>query len=448
MVWPFKKKNVNASPVYQGSSAWRVLEPFTGAWQRNIEWTRESVLAHHAVFSCISLISSDIAKLKPRVVRKDSAGVWSEIPYGRHAVLQKPNSYQTRIQFYEGWVLSKLIRGNAYIYKERNNRGDVVEMHVLHPDLVTPLVSDDGQVFYRLSHDNLAGIGEVGITIPASEIIHDRFNCFFHPLVGLSPLFASGLPAFMGQESLSTSAKLFVNGSRPNGILTVPEAITDEQAQEMMTTWESKYGGKNTGKTAILGGSVKYQPIATTAVENQMVELLKMTAEMVCSTFHVPAYKVIGNAPSYNNVEALDRTYYSQCLQVLIESMEECLDAAFGMVGSDTGVEFDVDNLMRMDTKSQLESLAIGVGSAIYAPNEARLRMNMPPVEGGESPMIQQQNYSLAALAKRDAQDDPFAGEEVIDVEPEETPQEDIERQFLGLSLKIRNGLKGVKYDA
>jgi hypothetical protein len=30
------------------------------------------------------------------------------------------------------------------------------------------------------------------------------------------------------------------------------------------------------------------------------------------------------------------------------------------------------------------------------------------PVKGGESPMIQQQNYSLAAVAKRDAQDDPF----------------------------------------
>jgi hypothetical protein len=32
----------------------------------------------------------------------------------------------------------------------------------------------------------------------------------------------------------------------------------------------------------------------------------------------------------------------------------------------------------------------------------------MKPVKGGESPMIQQQNFSLAALAKRDAKDDPF----------------------------------------
>ena len=43
------------------------------------------------------------------------------------------------------------------------------------------------------------------------------------------------------------------------------------------------------------------------------------------------------------------------------------------------------------------------------ARNEARFRANYSDVKGGESPMVQQQNYSLAALAKRDAQEDPFA---------------------------------------
>jgi hypothetical protein len=32
----------------------------------------------------------------------------------------------------------------------------------------------------------------------------------------------------------------------------------------------------------------------------------------------------------------------------------------------------------------------------------------LKPVKGGKSPYLQQQNYSLEALAKRDAQDDPF----------------------------------------
>jgi phage portal protein BeeE len=49
------------------------------------------------------------------------------------------------------------------------------------------------------------------------------------------------------------------------------------------------------------------------------------------------------------------------------------------------------------------------VGGAIYSPDEARARFDKKPVPGGNSPYLQQQNYSLAALAKRDAQADPFA---------------------------------------
>ena len=46
-----------------------------------------------------------------------------------------------------------------------------------------PFVSDDGSIFYELKADNLSGL-EQQIMVPAREIIHDRFNCVFHPLVG------------------------------------------------------------------------------------------------------------------------------------------------------------------------------------------------------------------------------------------------------------------------
>jgi hypothetical protein len=60
-----------------------------------------------------------------------------------------------------------------------------------------------------------------------------------------------------------------------------------------------------------------------------------------------------------------------------------------------------------MDAASQIRRYPIRRGGWM-APNEARRSRNLPPVKGGESPMIQQQNYSLAALAKRDALADPF----------------------------------------
>jgi hypothetical protein len=49
------------------------------------------------------------------------------------------------------------------------------------------------------------------------------------------------------------------------------------------------------------------------------------------------------------------------------------------------------------------------VGAGVMAPTEVRAKLDLKPVTGGDSPFLQQQNYSLEALAKRDAQADPFA---------------------------------------
>jgi phage portal protein BeeE len=62
-----------------------------------------------------------------------------------------------------------------------------------------------------------------------------------------------------------------------------------------------------------------------------------------------------------------------------------------------------------MDSESKINTLKTGVGSGIMSPNEARKRMNLKPVAGGDSVFLQQQNYSLEALSKRDSQDDAFA---------------------------------------
>ncbi|UIK05012.1 phage portal protein [Neorhizobium galegae] len=395
------------APVTQGRGGWyRILESFPGAWQQNVEVKFDSVLSNHADFACRTLIASDIAKLRIKLVQKDGDGIWSETANPAYSpVLRKPNDFQNRIQFMESWVLSKLQRGNAYILKQRDGRGVVKKLYVLDPTLATPLVSDDGSVFYQLSKDPLASI-EQSIIVPAREIIHDRFNCFFHPLVGLSPIFAGGLAAMQGLAIQNDSALFFQNGAQPGGILTAPGAISDETAARLKAHWDTNFSGKNSGKVAVLGDGLKYEGMKAKATDSQLIEQLKWSGEVVCSTYHVPPYKIgLGPMPTNNNVQSLNVEYYSQCLQVLLESIELCLDEGLA-IGEALGTEFDTDNLLRMDSVTQMDMLDKSKG--IMAPNEQRKRLDLKPVAGGDSPMLQQQNFSLEALAKRDAQDDPF----------------------------------------
>jgi hypothetical protein len=61
-------------------------------------------------------------------------------------------------------------------------------------------------------------------------------------------------------------------------------------------------------------------------------------------------------------------------------------------------VQFDLDGLARMDTESRFKTASESLKVASI--NEARKKLNMPPVTGGESVYTQQQYYALSDLVK------------------------------------------------
>ncbi|APZ53132.1 phage portal protein, HK97 family [Salipiger abyssi] len=415
-----------------------IMESYAGAWQQNVEVDARGVLANPFIFRCQAMIARDISKLRVKLMTKDGA-IWKETTSAAFSpVLRKPNAYQTRNQFWESYFLSKLSRGNTYVLKQRDARRVVTRLHVLDPQRVTPLVSDSGEVFYQLATDNLASL-EVDVTVPASEIIHDRWNCLFHPLVGLSPIWANGVAATQAQKISESSTQFFANQSRPGGILSAPGKISDETAARLKAAFETNYSGENAGKIAVVGDGLSFNPLTVAADDAQLVEQLKWTSETIATTFGIPHYKIgLGAMPTANNLEALNVEYYSQTLQGLIEDAESCLNEALGLDENTTRSEFDLDGLLRMDSATQMETLKTGVGAGIIAPNEGRAKFGYGPVAGGEMPYLQQQNYSLEALAKRDAQPDPWgAGQPARPAAPEADDEagEMAERAFVAETL-------------
>jgi HK97 family phage portal protein len=398
--------------LFGGGWIGRILEPFAGAWQRNIEGRRESILTQSTVWSCITLIVQDIGKLGVELIEHKGNGIWLSTTNSAYSpVLRRPNHYQGWIKFIEDWVSSKLTRGNTYVLKKRDNRGgpnmgNVTGLYVLNPELVQVLVADSGDVFYELSPDNLSGITE-RVTVPASEVIHDIAFAPHHPLCGLPPLVACALAASQSLSIQQTASKFFQNNSKPGGVLTAPGVISDETAKRIKDHWDANYAGEeNYGKVAVLGNGLKYEAMAVTNVEAQLVDQLKWTDERICSVFHIPPFMVgVGDQPSYDNVLQLRLQYYQQALQELIECIEECLDRGLDLSES-LGIRINIDNLLRMDQQTLMETLE--KGKNYFTPNEGRQRVNLLPVAGGDVVYRQQQDFSLEALAKRDAKDDPF----------------------------------------
>lgn len=404
------------SPVDNRGGWWPVVrESFAGAWQKNVTVTMEDALQNGAVFTCVKLIAGDIAKMRVRLVEQQGiGGIWQEIELADYSpLLDKPNPHQTRIQFFRNWMESKLTRGNTYVLKQRDARGNVVALYILDPHRVIPYLDEAGNVYYQLMRDDFVAQPANGILVPASEIIHDRWNTLYHPLVGLSPIYAAGVSALTSLNAQRNSANLFKNGARPGGILTAPNAIDEDTAKRLKAYFEDNFTGDNSGKVAVLGDGLEYNHFSMTAVESELINQLKWSDLHIAGIFGIPAYKInAGTVPISNNVAALNQLYYSDTLQPHIEDIEILLDDGLGLgkLGKRRiGTEFDLNALLRMDMATLVKTAGEGVKNGILKPNEARAMLDLPAVPGGDTPYLQHQNYGLAALAKRDAKDDPFA---------------------------------------
>lgn len=125
---PREKRVLNS--VYNPGQWWGpwwgpITESFAGAWQTNTVVTgQQTLLSFPPVYACVTGIASDIAKNPIKLTEVDKDGIWNEVTDSPFLpVLRKPNHYQNHIQFIEQWVLSKLLHGNTYVLKQRDQRG-------------------------------------------------------------------------------------------------------------------------------------------------------------------------------------------------------------------------------------------------------------------------------------------------------------------------------------
>ena len=224
---------------------------------------------------------------------------------------------------------------------------------------------------------------------------------------------------------------------RPGGLLVAPERIDPENAARLKAYWDTSFTGENAGKVAVLGDGLSYQALSVNPTDAQLIEQLKWTAEVVCSTFHVPPYKIgVGEMPKYNNIQSLNVEYYSQALQAHMMAVQSCLFEGLEMAQG-LGVHFDLDGLLLMDSAAQMEMLDRAKGKMTV--DEMRAKLGLEPKPGGGTIYLQEQDHSLEWLARRDA----------MPVEPPAAPVEpanddDDQLQATRALLEITRGLAHV----
>jgi HK97 family phage portal protein len=313
-------------------------------------------------------------------------------------VIKAPNDYQSISDFLLNLTRRLFENGEAFALALRNNRGEIVELHLMRHGV--PTIGVDGSVWYSLSGNEVVQARfDLSNEIQARDVLHVRLNTPRHPLKGESPILAVAVQMAMQGAALNQQTHFYINQSRPSFLLKTPLVLTLDKMKELRAWWEEQTQGENAGRTPIMNAGLEAQPISTSAVDAQLAEILKMTNEDIATAHRVPLQILGLGGNTYSSTELLMQSWIASGLGFVLNHIEEALGLLFRLRGQpDEYLEFDTRALLRSAYRERIEALARGVISGIYSPDEARSEVELPAVPGGVGamPRVQQQVVPLS----------------------------------------------------
>lgn len=409
-----------------------------------------SATMHPTVEACVSRTAESISMMPVLHERRDALGGKVRVknsPIER--VLRRPNAYQTGPDLMQGIIRGLLLQGESFTVRVHTATRSFDQLHPLPRGQVSYVIGDSGdgtpEIFYRVGgHNNVVDFDR-DYFIPAREMLHLRKHYDDNPLRGITPIQAA-LPAIETGAAINQHMSSFHwNMGRPSGILSTDQVLKKEQMQQLRARFEEQAKDLDSGGIPILSGGLKFEPLALTSADAQVIQTYRMTEHSIAAVFGVPFPLVTPDAGvTYSNSEVLLRHWLSTGLGWLATLIEQHLERLFGLDDfPDESLRFDRDVLLQTDFKSRMEGLRQAVAGKIFTINDARMKEGLAPIEGGNEILIQQQDrplsqiYDLAEVSTGDPE--PVEDEPEEEPEPEEDEPDD-ERNIVAFWRAFEDG--------
>lgn len=366
--------NVAARAVIEASRSTSITAPSTRSTPD--QWISETdAVSLHDVYRAIDIISTAAIQLSIDVERNGRVLPASQRP----PLVTSPSVFMDQADFIEQCVLSLVVSGNAYWRKQYGPDLNVVNLDLLNPHEVWVGWNETRTALeyqYR------------GETIKANDMQHITRMKLPGEVKGLGPIQAARQELAGAALTRRYANEWFDGSGQPSGILSSDQHLVGDEGKQYRDVWngldpetgEPIPQHTNPSGIKVLGKGLSYEPILLSPKDAQWIESQQFDTTKIARLFGIPPHLMLaaveGSSMTYTNVEQAWQDFIRTTLMGYLRKIELALTK---LVPRGQSVRFNVETLLRSDTKSRYEAHNISLGRWKTV-DEIRADENMTPL--------------------------------------------------------------------
>lgn len=296
-------------------------------------------------------------------------------------ILYRPNSLQTKTEFMRIMAINLTLSGETFLKIIRDDKGKIIGLINVRPDIVDVIYKND-VIKYSVNY------GTKKEEFDNTQMIHIKTPDPDNMLRGVGVLTPILNRITAEQKGILLQNILFTNQGRPDGILWVKNAKTDNSVKEAKAMWRNSFSDKESdSRVAIIGGlesDFKYQQVSFSQQDMQMIENMKHLRDDVAMAFGVPKSLLTSDDVNLANAETGYKQFVNFTIKPLLVLFEESMNERFVEPFWDEALYIKHVELVTEDRKMLLDELTQGIDKWITI-NEARQKTGLEPIgEAGD----------------------------------------------------------------
>ena len=345
---------------------------------KNVLVNAETSLTFSAVYAAVRVISETISQL-PFCLYKVTDNGREKFYENPLYILanSEPNAIQTKYIFFETFINTLLLYGNAYAHIQRNQRGLPIALHLIHPDDVKIHFKDNNLIYEVKEQGNY----------DSSDMIHIP-DMALDGIVGQSRIKAAKDNIALGIAAQTYGKEFFESGAKVGGVLQHPGQLGADAMKSLSDQWHrtyhSGYGGSF--KTAVLEEGMTYKPIQLRPDEAQFLSTRQFSILEIARIMRVPPHMLADlSRATFSNIEHQAIEFVTHTINPMIKKIEQEFNKKL-LFENEKGTsyfEFNTTALLRGDSKARAEYYAKLFSIGAISPNEIRRKENMNDTSDG-----------------------------------------------------------------